>query len=90
MRSSFCISPSSILLSGTPDHRETTCGDVLLADLFLEQRVIALHLDEPGLLLLERALQLVELAVAELGGATEVTRSARRDPPRGAPAPSAP
>ena len=35
--------------------------------------MIALHLDEAGLLLLERALQLVELAVAELGGATEVT-----------------
>ena len=48
-------------------------GDVLLAHLFLEQRVVALHLDEAGLLLLERALQLVELAVAKLGGAAEVT-----------------
>ena len=48
-------------------------GDILFADLFFEERAIALHLDKARLFLLERALQFVELAIAKLGGATEVT-----------------
>src|SRR5579863_9061761 len=57
MRSSFCISPSSIFL----------------AHFLFQQRTVSLHLDEAGLFLLERALQLVELTVAELGRAPEIT-----------------
>ena len=69
MRSSFLHLALEHLVERDADHLEATAA-TSFADLLLEERAVALHLDEARLLLLERALQFVELAITELGGAT--------------------